>query len=64
MKRLTLTILLLLLCISIGLLAAPKKKATTAKIGKIVWMTDYDQALIRAKKEKKPLWLHFGENPG
>ncbi len=39
---------------------APKR----VKIGKIDWYVDYDAALAVAKKEKKLLWLHFGENPG
>lgn len=34
------------------------------KIGDVTWYTDYDQALEIARKENKPLWLHFGENPG
>ena len=33
-------------------------------IGSIEWETDYDRALTRAKQTGKPLWLHFGENPG
>jgi hypothetical protein len=33
-------------------------------IGKITWYTDYDKAMAQAKKESRPLWLHFGENPG
>ncbi|MEM9409737.1 MAG: hypothetical protein AAGA30_01405 [Planctomycetota bacterium] len=36
----------------------------TVKIGGIDWYQDYDQAMIVAKKENKPIWLHFGENPG
>lgn len=34
------------------------------RIGEIDWYTDYDQALQVARRENKPLWLHFGENPG
>jgi hypothetical protein len=33
-------------------------------IGDVVWYTDYDQAREVAQRENKPLWLHFGENPG
>ena len=33
-------------------------------IGKIQWYTNYDKALKVAKIEQKPLWLHFGEDPG
>ena len=43
----------------------PKKNAPKrVKIGKIDWYVSYDAALAVAKKEKKLLWLHFGENPG
>lgn len=38
--------------------------ATLVRIGGIDWYSDYDQALARAKEVQKPLWLHFGENPG
>lgn len=40
--------------------AEPKK----VKIGGIHWYVDYDVALKVAQKENKPMWLHFGENPG
>jgi hypothetical protein len=36
----------------------------TVRIGAIVWYTDYDYALDLARQEHKPLWLHFGEDPG
>lgn len=36
----------------------------TVQIGQVTWYTDYDQAMKVATKENKPLWLHFGENPG
>ena len=36
----------------------------TVRIGGIDWYQDYDVALQVAKKSNKPLWLHFGENPG
>jgi len=36
----------------------------TVRIGDVAWYTDYDQALVVAREEGKPLWLHFGENPG
>lgn len=36
----------------------------TVTIGCITWYVDYDAALAIAKKQNKPLWLHFGENPG
>lgn len=34
------------------------------RIGGIDWHTDYDEALQRARELRKPLWVHFGENPG
>lgn len=40
--------------------SSPKK----VKIGGIEWYVDYDVALKIAQKENKPMWLHFGENPG
>ncbi|MEW6279456.1 MAG: hypothetical protein AB1758_12575 [Candidatus Eremiobacterota bacterium] len=39
-------------------------RADTVRIGGIDWQTDYDQAVQVARREGKPLWLHFGENPG
>ena len=41
-----------------------KSKAKQVKIGGIEWYVDYDAALKVAKEKKKPIWLHFGENPG
>ena len=37
---------------------------STVKIGDITWYTNYEEAREIARKENKPLWLHFGENPG
>ena len=34
------------------------------RIGDIDWYVDYDAALEVAKAEDKPLWVHFGEDPG
>lgn len=34
------------------------------EIGAITWYVEYDDALEVAQREGKPLWLHFGENPG
>ena len=36
----------------------------SVRIGKIEWFTDYDVALRQSRRSGKPLWLHFGENPG
>ena len=34
------------------------------RIGGVLWYSDYDAAVAAAKGENKPLWMHFGENPG
>ena len=39
-------------------------KFEMVEIGKIKWYVQYDEALIVAERLNKPLWLHFGENPG
>lgn len=36
----------------------------TRRIGKIDWYLDYDAALEVARRADKPLWVHFGEDPG
>lgn len=36
----------------------------TTRIGKIDWYTDYDAAVELARSLDKPLWVHFGEDPG
>jgi len=36
----------------------------TVRIGSIDWYVSYDDALAEAKKTNRPVWLHFGENPG
>lgn len=33
-------------------------------IGNIQWYTDYDVAMKVAREQQKPLWIHFGEDPG
>ncbi len=33
-------------------------------IGSVRWFVDYEQAVRVAKEQGKPLWVHFGENPG
>lgn len=51
--------------ITVFLLAATGwAEPATVRIGDITWYTNYDQAMSIAKKQDKPLWLHFGENPG
>lgn len=38
--------------------------ARQVRIGGILWYTDYESAMKIARAEHKPLWMHFGENPG
>jgi len=38
--------------------------ADTVRIGSIDWYVNYDDALADAKRTNRPVWLHFGENPG
>ena len=38
--------------------------AQTVRIGSINWYVSYDDALADAKRTNRPVWLHFGENPG
>ena len=38
--------------------------AQTVRIGSIDWYVKYDDALADAKRTHRPVWLHFGENPG
>lgn len=38
--------------------------AQTVRIGSINWYVNYDDALADAKRTNRPVWLHFGENPG
>ena len=45
---------------SVGLNA----NAETVRIGSIDWYVNYDDALADAKQTNRPVWLHFGENPG
>jgi hypothetical protein len=33
-------------------------------IGDVSWYVDYEDAVTVARREDKPLWVHFGENPG
>ena len=51
--------LFLLLALTMGALAEGQ-----VTIGKVQWYTNYDEAMKVARKVNKPLWLHFGENPG
>lgn len=47
--------------------AAPQGDAPagpTAVIGAVTWQTDYPGAVALAVAADKPLWVHFGEDPG
>ena len=46
------------------LMALPACAETTVKIGGITWYTNLDAALQVAREQHRPLWVHFGENPG
>jgi len=43
---------------------SPTINAETVRIGSIDWFVNYDDALAYAKQARRPVWLHFGENPG
>lgn len=45
-------------------LAATGWAEPTVIIGNIKWYTDYDHAMKVAREKQKPLWVHFGEDPG
>lgn len=38
--------------------------AQTVRIGEIDWYVDYEDAMAAAQASNRPVWLHFGENPG
>jgi len=38
--------------------------AQTVRIGEIDWYVNYEDAMAAAKASNRPVWLHFGENPG
>ena len=44
--------------------ARPSGDAETVRIGSIDWYVNYEDAMAEAKRSKRPVWLHFGENPG
>lgn len=41
-----------------------EEEPKTVMIGGVKWYVDYDAALKIAQEKDKPMWLHFGENPG
>jgi hypothetical protein len=45
--------------------AAPTAPASAqVLIGDVSWYVDYEDAVAVARAADKPLWVHFGENPG
>lgn len=44
--------------------SAAELPAPDVQIGSIHWYSDYDQGLAVARSLNRPIWLHFGENPG
>lgn len=42
----------------------PAVSGEQVRIGSIYWQTDYDAAVALAQEQKRPLLLHFGEDPG
>lgn len=38
--------------------------AQTVRIGEIDWYVNYEDAMAAARASNRPVWLHFGENPG
>lgn len=44
--------------------AAHPTDAERVEIGGVSWYVDYEAAVAIARAEGKPLWVHFGENPG
>ena len=42
----------------------PPTDAESVRIGSIHWYVNYEDAMAEAKRSGRPVWLHFGENPG
>ncbi len=60
-------VLILACTLAVGAWAASRSLARPdrmVRIGRIDWHTDYETALALARQQGKPLWMHFGENPG
>lgn len=45
-------------------LPAPAADHELRRIGDVYWYTDFDAAVQVARAAGKPLWVHFGEDPG
>lgn len=44
--------------------AVGRTGAERVRIGVVDWYVDYGEALRAALELERPLWVHFGENPG
>ncbi len=42
----------------------PDEELVQVRIGEVDWYVDYDAAAELARSLEKPMWVHFGENPG
>lgn len=42
----------------------PGAGAEQVRIGSVAWYVDYEAAVAAAREADKPLWVHFGEDPG
>jgi hypothetical protein len=42
----------------------PGSATEQVTIGDVTWYVDYAAALQVGRDQDKPLWVHFGENPG
>lgn len=55
----------LLLTVALGAQAESAPTAGQPKeLGKVAWIRDHDEALVRSKKTGKPIFLLFQEVPG
>ncbi|MHB2018274.1 MAG: hypothetical protein ACYCW6_15090 [Candidatus Xenobia bacterium] len=52
------------LLMALMLVAPVAADSGTVQIGGMTWYTSLDAALRIARQEHRPLWVHFGENPG
>jgi len=58
----------LLLAVSSGLACHATEEGSEAdelrRIGAVDWYLDYDRGRRAALELERPLWVHFGEDPG
>jgi hypothetical protein len=62
--RAFLILILVALLPGVPLSGTVSRNPIQVKIGGVVWYTNYDEALAVARAQHKPIWVHFGENPG